>query len=555
MNDDTNTSESPLDALQRQLHDMLKNGTLGMTPGEGNASAPPENEPPEDYREALERIRRFDRKPREIRDYLDRFVIKQDEAKRALAVAICDHYNHVRRCTHDPIVQERDYVKQNIVLLGPTGVGKTYLMRCLARLIGVPFVKADATKFSETGYVGYDVEDLVRDLVKNANGNTDLAEYGIIFIDEIDKIAGSSHEGGSQRDVSGRGVQINLLKLMEETEVNPLSQTDMLGQMQAMFEMQRGGGGQRRRTINTRHILFIVSGAFDRIPELVRRRISKARIGFGSDASVKNDAEDSLLLKKATTADFIRFGFEPEFIGRLPVRIACESLTAADLEAILLQAEGSILHQYRDDFRGYGIDLRITPEAIKEIALRAKDEKTGARGLMTVMEKILRNFKFELPSTTIETFEVTTDVMADPDGTLVDILARNASGRRHRLEKELDAFRNGFHEETGFTLTIENDAAQWLIEECLRKDKTMRSFCEQRFRNCLHGFKLIARNSGHTRFTLTRDFVKEPEKELSSWIQTSFATAADNRPSSPDETTAKPPNKSQKKADKKADKN
>lgn len=550
LKDDRQSNESPLDALQRQLQEMLQNGNLGIASGDKSASVPPEDDPPEDYREALERIRHFDRKPREIRDYLDRFVIKQDEAKRALAVAICDHYNHVRRCTQDPVVQERDYVKQNIVLLGPTGVGKTYLMRCLARLIGVPFVKADATKFSETGYVGYDVEDLVRDLVKNANGNTDLAEYGIIFIDEIDKIAGSTREGGSHRDVSGRGVQINLLKLMEETEVNPLSQTDMLGQMQAMFDMQRGGSGPRRRTINTRHILFIVSGAFDRMPELVRRRISKARIGFGSDAPSGNDAEDSRLLKKVSTDDFIRFGFEPEFIGRLPVRIACEALTAADLEAIMLQAENSILHQYRDDFRGYGIDLRVTPEAIREIARRAKEEKTGARGLMTVMEKILRNFKFELPSTTIESFEVTTDVVDDPGRCLVDMLAQNTSGRRQRLETELTAFRKAFQRETGLLLTIQKPAAEWLIEECLRRDKTMRSFCEQHFRHCIHGFKLIARNSGRTRFTLTRAFVEQPEAEMSAWIQASFSDSDVDQPpqptaTSPDPTDGKPGRKTE----------
>ncbi len=525
MNDDTQNNESPIDALQRQLRDMLKSGNLNMMPDAAPTSTSPDHEPPEDYLEALEGIRRFDRKPREIRDYLDRFVIKQDEAKRALAVAICDHYNHVRRCTEDPVIRERDYIKQNIVLLGPTGVGKTYLMRCLARLIGVPFVKADATKFSETGYVGYDVEDLVRDLVKNANGNVELAEYGIIFIDEIDKIAGSTQNGGSTRDVSGRGVQINLLKLMEETDVNLISQTDLLGQMQAMFEMQRSGGGSPRRTINTRHILFIVSGAFDRVPELIRRRISKARIGFGSDLPVESDTQDSLLLKKVTTADFIRFGFEPEFIGRLPVRIACEALTAADLEAILTQSEGSILHQYRDDFRGYGIELQITPEAIKEVAHRAKDEKTGARGLMTVMEKVLRNFKFELPSTTMESFEVTTDIINEPERVLVDLLERNAAGRRQCLEKELRAFREAFQEETGFTLAFDKAATQWLIKECLRKDKTMRSFCEHRFRNCLHGFKLIARNSGRTDFTLTRDFVKDPEQELSGWIQESFPAA------------------------------
>ena len=164
--------------------------------------------------EKLESIRGFDRRPKEIRDYLDRFVIKQEQAKRELSVAVCDHYNHVRICLDDQESDQAEYVKPNVLLLGPTGVGKTFLMRNVAKLIGVPFVKADATKFSETGYVGYVVDDLVRDLVKSADGDVELAQYGIIYIDEIDKIASEASRSG--RDVSGRGVQINLLKLMEK---------------------------------------------------------------------------------------------------------------------------------------------------------------------------------------------------------------------------------------------------------------------------------------------------------------------------------------------------
>ncbi|MCB0387099.1 MAG: AAA family ATPase, partial [Bdellovibrionales bacterium] len=249
-------------------------------PSQQTSPPPPSDDETREHDEVLKQIRAFNRKPKEIRDYLDRFVIRQDEAKKVLAVAICDHYNHVRQCIEKPKLAEKEYNKQNILLLGPTGVGKTYLMRNIAKLIGVPFVKADATKFSETGYVGNDVEDLVRDLYKLADQNAELAQYGIIYIDEIDKIAGSNATGG--KDVSGRGVQINLLKLMEDADVNLFSPHDMMSQMQAMMDMSRGGKKQKR-TLSTKNILFIVSGAFDKLAENVRKRLDKGQIGFASN--------------------------------------------------------------------------------------------------------------------------------------------------------------------------------------------------------------------------------------------------------------------------------
>src|SRR6185436_3295081 len=195
----------------------------------------------------------FDYKPRDVKAYLDRFVIKQDEAKKVLSVALCDHYHHVRLALEGD--EQPNYAKQNVILLGPTGVGKTYLIRSIADLIGVPFAKADATKFSETGYVGGDVEDLVRDLLRRADGNVKRAQYGIIYIDEIDKIAAAQNLAG--RDVSGRGVQTNLLKLMEETDVPARAPNDVAGQVQAMMESARGGK-KPPAIINTKHILFVV---------------------------------------------------------------------------------------------------------------------------------------------------------------------------------------------------------------------------------------------------------------------------------------------------------
>ncbi|MDR2030103.1 MAG: AAA family ATPase [Puniceicoccales bacterium] len=368
----------------------------------------------DDRSSGAEHIRTFSLKPRDIRDHLQRYVIKQDEAKKVLAVTICDHYNHVRRCLDNPDELANDYGKPNVLLLGPTGVGKTYLIRHIAKLLGVPFVKADATKFSETGYVGNDVEDLVRDLVRVANGDVELAQYGIIFIDEIDKIASA---GDSGRDVSGRGVQVNLLKLMEDTEVNLVAPNDIAAQMGSMLHF--GSRRQRRQTIGTRHILFIVSGAFDRLGDIVRRRLDAGTIGFANRKLAMGGEE---FLSLAATEDFIRFGLEPEFVGRLPVRVACEALDRRDLAQILTASEGSILRQYEKDFEAYGIALTVDEGAIDAIATTAEQEKTGARGLMTVLERLFRDFKFFLPSTSVRTLAVDRKLVADPSAALHRLL-------------------------------------------------------------------------------------------------------------------------------------
>ena len=338
------------DPLQTRLQDFLKRN---LEPGSGSGfiphvvPVPPEESTKEPAKTTP--LADFNLTPRQVKDYLDRFVIKQDEAKKVLSVAVCDHYHHVRSLQEG--TAPAHYVKQNVLVIGPTGVGKTYLIKCLAELIGVPMVRADATKFTETGYVGGDVEDLVRDLVTQAEGDKELAQYGIIYIDEIDKLAGASNAVG--RDVSGRGVQTNLLKLMEETEVPLRSQTDIQAQLAAAMEFQRRGGKARKETINTRNILFIVSGAFDRLPEIVRRRISKSEIGFGARASQAADQ----VLADATTRDLVEYGLEPEFVGRLPVRVACSALMEDDLFTILKQSEGSLIHQYEASFRAYGWKL------------------------------------------------------------------------------------------------------------------------------------------------------------------------------------------------------
>lgn len=521
-------TQNPTGQLPKEIRDLLKGSPFrnffpGATVGsdETRGDAPTEES---DHAETLKKIRNFNLKPREIRDHLDRYVIQQAEAKKVLSVAICDHYNHVRQCLENAEVRERDYAKQNILLLGPTGVGKTYLMRCIARLIGVPFVKADATKFSETGYVGGDVEDLVRDLVKAADGDIELAQFGIIYIDEIDKIATASGTSGG-RDVSGRGVQINLLKLMEETDVNLQGQNDIAAQMQAMMDLQRTGR-PRRRTINTRHILFIVSGAFDKLTDQIKRRVQSSSFGFGSALTASAPANridhDSDYLRLAQSRDIIDYGMEPEFVGRLPVRVACQALTAADLEKILLTSEGSILAQYRGDLAGYSIDFDITPDAIHEIAEQAHRENTGARGLMTVLERVFRDFKFELPSTGIKSFRIDASIVAHPAEALRTLLRENAERQRDILRAEVTAFAERFKAEHGFELVFEEDAITALIELSLTADKTIRALCEEKFHNLQHGLKLLARDGEVRRFTMTREMVENPDKTISRLVVERF---------------------------------
>ncbi len=371
----------------------------------------------------------FNLKPGDIARYLDRFVIGQREAKKVLSVALCDHFQHVRMSLEGHGAPF--YQKQNVLILGPTGVGKTHLIRSAAELIGVPFVKADATKFSETGYVGGDVDDLVRDLFRRSGNNVRKAEHGIIYLDEVDKLA--TREAGAGRDVSGRGVQTNLLKLMEDGDVPLVSPNDVTGQLQNAMAAMRGGGASAE-TLNTQHILFIVSGAFSGIEQFIRRRLQSADLensgGEREQPAVRPGKRGARstgldgLLGRLTTPDLIAYGLEPEFVGRLPVRVACHGLDTDDLFNVLRKSESSLIRQYERAFGAYGIEVEFRDDGLRRLAEMAAGERTGARGLMTVCERVFRDLKFRLPSSRVKRFAVTAELVGDPAGALRDLLRK-----------------------------------------------------------------------------------------------------------------------------------
>lgn len=365
-------------------------------------------------------ISSFDMLPEELESYLEGFIVKQNQAKAVLATKICTHFNRIKN-TKDGAGKNKTnavgMIKNNVLMIGPTGVGKTYIIKLIAQKLGVPFVKGDATKFSETGYVGGDVEDLVRDLVYEADEDISLAENGIIYIDEIDKIASSQNIIG--HDVSRTGVQRALLKPMEETEVDLKVPHDPISQIQAI-EQYRRTGKRERKVVNTKNVLFIMSGAFGDLAEIIKKRLQSQGIGF--EADVRPTEIPWEILKEVTAQDLIEFGFESEFVGRIPVVVVFDELTKEDLVEILKNPNNPIIISKRLDFRAYGIDIKFEDKALKNIAQKAAAEKTGARGLVSAIEKVLIPFEKTLPSTNVERFVVTPEVVKNPDSQLKALL-------------------------------------------------------------------------------------------------------------------------------------
>ena len=543
------------------------------------ALSQPKDEAGKESKKSISRIN-FDIKPEELEAYLDEYIIKQTKAKEILATKVCTHFNRIKfseRSQRFSKHSQTGNIKNNIIMIGPTGVGKTYLIKLIAQKIGVPFVKGDATKFSETGYVGGDIEDLVRDLVSEAKGDIELAQYGIIYLDEIDKIASSQSLVGP--DVSRTGVQRALLKPMEETEIELKVPHDIVSQMEAL-EHYRKTGKREKQKINTKNILFIMSGAFNGLEEIIKKRLNRQPLGFGAKIQSQNDSENLFSYVKAE--DLISYGFESEFIGRLPVTAVFEKLNVSDLYSILANVNNPIILGKKKDFKSYGIDIQFEDKALEKISRSAFQERTGARGLVSSIEKVLVKFEKKLPSTSINRLVVTPEIVDSPSSELDNVLKNHQNNEQQEkfeilAKKEATALKDSIHKRKneflkryglllnddiidlitywvvhegvpvnaayeeaikirqqvksfeekfggmhGLNIIFADDALNAIIQKSIDEDTNPLEICRHTVKNYQYGLELIKEKTGKKSFIIHKEALLDSEKYLNQLIKESY---------------------------------
>ncbi len=523
----------------------------------------------------------FDLKPEELEAYLDEYLVGQQEAKAILATKMCTHFHRVRyMLERGGRFNDTGFVKNNIIMIGPTGVGKTYMVKLVANRLGVPFVKGDATKFSETGYVGGDVEDLIRDLVHEADGDIERARFGIVYLDEIDKIASSGHLIGP--DVSRTGVQRALLKPLEETEVELRVPHDPVSQLEAI-EYYRRTGQRKRQTINTRYILFVVSGAFNGLEEIIKKRLHKQGLGFMAEVASKKDVQVNYL-RFVRTEDLIEYGFESEFVGRLPVIAVFDPLTIEELYLILCNPNSPVIVNKKRDFRAYGIDLVFEDAALKRVAELAEAEKTGARALVRVLERALVAFEKRLPTLGLSFLVVSEELINDPKGVLETIDAnphapelearylRALEEERERIRKfilerekifykayglklsparvdlaieihrredldlhqaveelclllrQIKNYERSFERRTGFKVIFSEEAVDRILKHVLEIDQGVYAYCDRIVNLLEYGLRLVNERTGQGRFVLPPEAIDSPELYLNRLVRRTYAS-------------------------------